>query len=191
MSTFSERYGYVVKPLQLESMTIELRNRIWNIYRCEICNDIAVIDSHYLEEIMDACGLSYTSVYDNADLDKNLAVFRKWYDQAEWYRIYDFVEIYLAFLPTKDLSDAIDNFNGVLSAENAGYRVIGRQVVPITNEYEIKCIYIHFVADMKDGDIEQWYDDMYQMCLLAFLELDHLERKERVKKLKEDIQKNG
>lgn len=139
MSTFSERYGYVVKPLQLESMTIELRNRIWNIYRCEICNDIAVIDSHYLEEIMDACGLSYTSVYDNADLDKNLAVFRKWYDQAEWYRIYDFVEIYLAFLPTKDLSDAIDNFNGVLSAENAGYRVIGRQVVPITNEYEIKC----------------------------------------------------
>ena len=54
MSTFSERYGYVVKPLQLESMTIELRNRIWNIYRCEICNDIAVIDSHYLEEIMDA-----------------------------------------------------------------------------------------------------------------------------------------
>lgn len=121
-------------------MTIELRNRIWNIYRCEICNDIAVIDSHYLEEIMDACGLSYTSVYDNADLDKNLAVFRKWYDQAEWYRIYDFVEIYLAFLPTKDLSDAIDNFNGVLSAENAGYRVIGRQVVPITNEYEIKCI---------------------------------------------------
>lgn len=121
MSTFSERYGYVVKPLQLESMTIELRNRIWNIYRCEICNDIAVIDSHYLEEIMDACGLSYTSVYDNADLDKNL----------------------------------------------------------------------HFVADMKDGDIEQWYDDIYQMCLLAFLELDHLERKERVKKLKEDIQKNG
>ena len=47
------------------------------------------------------------------------------------------------------------------------------------------------MADMKDGDIEQWYDDMYQMCLLAFLELDHLERKERVKKLKEDIQKNG
>lgn len=51
--------------------------------------------------------------------------------------------------------------------------------------------YIHFVANMKNGDIEQWYDDMYQMCLLAFLELDHLERKERVKQLKEDIQKNG
>ena len=49
--------------------------------------------------------------------------------------------------------------------------------------------YIHFVSDMKDVDIEKWYDDMYQMCLLAFLELDHLERKERVKQIKEDIQK--
>ena len=50
--------------------------------------------------------------------------------------------------------------------------------------------YIHFVADMKDEDIEQWYDDIYQMCLLAFLELDHLERKERVRQLKAKIQKN-
>lgn len=50
--------------------------------------------------------------------------------------------------------------------------------------------YIHFVAEMKDYDIEQWYDDIYQMCLLAFLELDHLERKERIKQLKENIQNN-
>lgn len=116
MSTFSERYGYVVKPLQLESMTIELRNRIWNIYRCEICNTSLESDLFYL--------LNSVNVRHN-------------------------------------------------NAEQGGKN------------------YIHFVADMKDGDIEQWYDDIYQMCLLAFLELDHLERKERVKKLKEDIQKNG
>ena len=61
----------------------------------------------------------------------------------------------------------------------------------LLNGNKVASIYIHFVADMKDGDIEQWYDDIYQMCLLAFLELDHLERKERVKQLKEDIQKNG
>ena len=104
MSTFSERYGYVVKPLQLESMTIELRNRIWNIYRCEICNDIAVIDSHYLEEIMDACGLSYTSVYDNADLDKNLAVFRKWYDQAESITILQNTALYISHFSRRKTS---------------------------------------------------------------------------------------
>jgi len=51
--------------------------------------------------------------------------------------------------------------------------------------------YIQFVANMKDSDVEQWYDDIYQMCLLAFLELDHADRKVRVKRLKEDIQKIG
>ncbi len=50
--------------------------------------------------------------------------------------------------------------------------------------------YIHYVANMKNSDIEQWYDEIYQMCLLAFLELDHLERKDLIKKLKEDVQKD-
>jgi len=49
--------------------------------------------------------------------------------------------------------------------------------------------YHSYVAAMKKEDIEQLYDDTYQMCLLAFLELDHMERKERVKKLKQNIQK--
>ena len=49
--------------------------------------------------------------------------------------------------------------------------------------------YIPVVAGMNVDEIERWYDDTYQMCLLAFLELDHLDRKDRVKQLKEDTQK--
>ena len=48
--------------------------------------------------------------------------------------------------------------------------------------------YISLVADMGPDEIEKWYDDIYQMCLLAFLELDHLDRKKRVKQLKEAIE---
>ena len=48
--------------------------------------------------------------------------------------------------------------------------------------------YVPYVASMNKDEIEQWYDDTYQMCLLAFLELDNGERKVRVKQLKEDIQ---
>ncbi len=51
-----------------------------------------------------------------------------------------------------------------------------------------KCV--PFVSDMGNDEIECWYDDIYQMCLLAFLELDNLERKNRVKKLKEDMNGN-
>ena len=43
------------------------------------------------------------------------------------------------------------------------------------------------IAAMTNKQIEQWYDDAYQMSLLAFLELDNVERKDRVKKLRETI----
>ena len=49
--------------------------------------------------------------------------------------------------------------------------------------------YIHYVSSMKNEEIECWYDDTYQMCLLAFLELDHVDRKNRIHQLKKDIQK--
>jgi cell division protein ZapA (FtsZ GTPase activity inhibitor) len=48
--------------------------------------------------------------------------------------------------------------------------------------------YKAYIAGMKQENLEEWYDDTYQMCLLAFLELDNKERKDRVKQLKQDIQ---
>ena len=51
--------------------------------------------------------------------------------------------------------------------------------------------YKSFIASLKDEEIEHWYDDTYQMCLLAFLELDNEERKARIKQLKQDIQAKG
>lgn len=44
-----------------------------------------------------------------------------------------------------------------------------------------------YIEKMGAEDIERWYDEIYQMCLLAFLELDNVNRKESVKKLKKDI----
>ena len=44
------------------------------------------------------------------------------------------------------------------------------------------------VANMSDSELEDWYDELYQMILLAMLELDQQERSERVKHLKETIQ---
>lgn len=51
-----------------------------------------------------------------------------------------------------------------------------------------KKYYIPFIAAMTDEEIEKWYDETYQICLLAFLELDNTERKDRVSKLKNDIE---
>lgn len=140
MSTFSERYGYDEKPLQYETMSKELRNRIRNIYQCEVVTDVIGYDSHYLEELMDFFGLSYSNIYDNFSLTSNLNVFHNWFLQAKWYKIYDFIEAYLNFISTNERKDAIENFNKVLTWENAGYRVCETKVIPITNKQELSCI---------------------------------------------------
>lgn len=48
--------------------------------------------------------------------------------------------------------------------------------------------YIPLVAEMDNDRLEEWYDETYQMCLLAFLELDNVDRKAKVKQLKENIE---
>lgn len=137
---FSERNGYKDRPLQLEAMSTELKNRIWNVYRFEVDTDTSSYNSNYLEDIMDSLGLTFRIVYNSTDLLSNLRKFEKWFEQAEWHEVYDFIEIYLNFLPTRAQSDARKNFNNVLKQENAGYRIAGLNVVPITNEIELQCI---------------------------------------------------
>lgn len=54
--------------------------------------------------------------------------------------------------------------------------------------------YKEHVAKMKKERLEKWYDELYQMILLAFLLLDNVKRAEEVKELKTKItggQANG
>ncbi len=47
--------------------------------------------------------------------------------------------------------------------------------------------YKEYVAKMTKARLEKWYDELYQMMLLAFLLLDNVDRTENVKELKEKI----
>lgn len=40
------------------------------------------------------------------------------------------------------------------------------------------------IADLLEDELENWYDEIFQMCLLAFMQLDHQERKPRITELK-------
>ncbi len=140
MALFSERFGYTIKPFQIETMSVALKNRIWNVYSCEVSDDISFYDAHYIEEILDCLGLKYQNVDSFSDVTKNKNRLQKWFDNAKWFEIFDFIEIYMKFLPAKESKDARGNFNDILEAENSGYRVSGNKVVPITNKEEIKCI---------------------------------------------------
>lgn len=47
--------------------------------------------------------------------------------------------------------------------------------------------YHKYIADMSNDELEKWYDETYQVCLLCFLELDNIERKKKIKELNENI----
>lgn len=48
--------------------------------------------------------------------------------------------------------------------------------------------YVPVIAQMKNDELESWYDEVYQMCLLAFLRLEHDDRKIEFDKLKSRIE---
>lgn len=53
---------------------------------------------------------------------------------------------------------------------------------------ELKGKYKAYVAQMSNDELEKWYDETYQMCLLAFLQIENLDRKAEFEKLKAKIE---
>lgn len=48
--------------------------------------------------------------------------------------------------------------------------------------------YISVIAEMDKQSLEEWYDETYQMCLLAFMEIEHAERKIKFNSIKKEIE---
>ena len=48
---------------------------------------------------------------------------------------------------------------------------------------------IEYVKNLSDEELEEWYDEIYQMLLLCFLEYDNIERNKKISELKEVIEK--
>lgn len=47
--------------------------------------------------------------------------------------------------------------------------------------------YREYIAKLNKSDLEKLYDEIYQMCLLAFMTIDNIDRKSYIKQVKEDI----
>ncbi len=48
--------------------------------------------------------------------------------------------------------------------------------------------YKQAVAEMDQGQLETWYDEIYQMCLFAFMSLEQADRKVKINELKQKIE---
>lgn len=146
---FSEKYGYKKeKTIQYESVSDELKNRIWNLfYQSEIKDgglsskrlELALNGGQTIEEkIVDRFGLLINHDGKGQSVEEQLkesllCFFR-------WYEVYDFIEIHLSYLEDDERDIRIRQYNELLEQEKAGYRIVSGEIAPITNETEIATI---------------------------------------------------
>lgn len=177
---FSEKYGYKPeKAIQHEFISDELRRRIWNLFAQQEIKagglaskrlSQAVNGEQTIEEkIVDRMGFLIDPTAKNltteAQLKSNILQF------FSWFEVYDFIDIHLSFLTEDERAKRIKQYNDLLEQEKAGYRIVAREVAPITNESEIQAIEqaaaipyksvnqhikkaLAFYADTKEPDYE-------------------------------------
>ena len=145
MSTFSRRNGYNTRDIQLECAGKELKQRIWaRFYKQEFNRYDTMNWKNYttgIEDMMIEMGLSYQFPTDVIIKEMNAVELRDYIIKSDkWYCIYDFIERYLRICDGEKESLMRNEFNRILQDEAAAYRIVEKQVVPITNESELATI---------------------------------------------------
>ena len=139
---FSERYNYSEsKEIQLESMDDDLRTRLYNM----VIEKIKKYDNDVIDTISKVLCKEYFII--DVELSYKVPSLIK-YEIFEkvWYVVYDFIEFIVKIFILIDKHDSndfkknIEELNRILEKEKAEYRYIGDQIVPITDENEIKSI---------------------------------------------------
>ncbi len=141
---FSERNKYVVvdEALQLEAISPHLRTRLWNsvspiVFKTSVepWEDFDSQESGDRERFFAFWTESQREMIDDVPEDPQQFVktIRKWYDDAEWYEVYDFVEYWCKVCGHQ----LVGLVNQALGAEGSGYRIVDGEVLPITSAEEI------------------------------------------------------
>ncbi len=214
---FSEKYGYKIeKTIQYESISDELRRRIWNLfYQCEIKEGglsskrigLALNGGQTIEEkIVDRCGLLINPVGKGRtaeeQLKDNILKFFRWYE------VYDFVELHLSYLNDDEKKERIKKYNELFEQEKAGYRIVSGEIAPITNESEIRIIEqatdtafesvnqhmqkaLNFYSDIKGPDYENSIKESISAveamcCIITGMSGANSSLGKTIKKLKEN-----
>lgn len=134
-----------------------------------IPKDAAVVSASEIvpEEIVNPI-LEYHHRNLEGDIDKKKTILLKLADQLEPRR--------------KDLK----SINSTLE-DNLFYLFNNMNIRHNNTNSNDKSKYKAYVDNLQQKELEDWYDETYQLCLLAFLELDNLERNNKIKQLKQDV----
>ena len=146
MSTFSRRYKYNVKDIQLECASEVLKNRIFAAFYKQEFDIYDSLDmKNYttgIEDMMIQMGITYDFPQNVIYKTKNAKALEDYviYGREEWYVIFDFIERYLKICDDATFDKMQAEFNAILEDEVSAYRILDGLVVPITNKSEMGSI---------------------------------------------------
>jgi AbiJ N-terminal domain 4 len=162
MKSFSQRKGLkpVIEVLQVDAMTPELRNSLWNALDIRLwsVNGFVYGSSGYAGAIDDFSRLLWFQ-YFKKPMDQRpgnghpnrgamiLKVIRDEFFSCAWNEVYDFLEFVVRARERAD-RDLAKFLNAILEREMAGYRLIDGHAVNITSEHE-KAMLEEALSDTK------------------------------------------
>lgn len=156
MPRFSQRYGYspLERAFQREAVDDALRTKLWNFLKLEIWDRYERVDGYYPEinKRIDQMIERLWFHFFNKDLDllpdfrsshrkkDAYEVFKDYFFMCKWFEVYDFIEE-VSLDQSELLTDELREWlNRVLEEQNAAYRFVGKEIIEITDQQEIKAI---------------------------------------------------
>jgi hypothetical protein len=152
MASFSQRMGFVplAKAIQTRLVDEDLRNKLWNNL-CVLLWNPHVSNTGYADPTLRS--LTQTIWHDHfskpldtipnyfkGGVNGTYQILRDFFMTCDWSEVYDLIEFIIKNSPpgTSDLLTTATN--KALEQECAGYRVVAKEVVPITDKLEIEAV---------------------------------------------------
>ena len=151
---FSERYGYVRKAFQIDSMDAELRNGLWNVFSHHLWEQstshnpppqfrdfVANLWENHFRETSDDLRdkLTHGGLYSSYGVAR-LHIKERFFN-SDWCKVYDFLDfISFHYGQLRHVSKFMESCNEILKREGSAYRFVSGRITPITNEMEIETI---------------------------------------------------
>lgn len=157
MTLFSQRKGLrpISKSIQREFIDDDLRNRLWSGLKIGLWDHwsphdnpkFQYHDDKRVEFIAEQIWLHHfklpvdTMPAFNKDYPRSAYdIIRDRFFNGEWWESYDLIEFLIKATPDKWKDELKDILNSFLTSENAAYRIVGDEIVEITDGQEIETI---------------------------------------------------
>lgn len=142
------------KALQIESIDQDLRNALWTAIDIAVWSEFDRGHASAVRQVLKTVWL----LFFKHPLDRNPAPdicihhIRSYLFECRWNEVYDLVEFLLEH--GKTFTGALlRECNSALERENAGYRIVGTEITPITNPIEMEAVESAYQSGFAGVDI--------------------------------------